>query len=42
VTDHRIGLTLYNLQAILDGDLQPVIDALATHYQTEELKKTAA
>ncbi len=42
VTDHRIGLTLYNLQAILDGELQPVIDALATHYQTEELKKTAA
>jgi len=42
VTDHRIGLTLYNLQAILDGELQPVIDALTTHYQTEELKKTAA
>ena len=42
VTDHRIGLTLYNLQAILDGELQPVIDALATHHQTEELKKTAA
>ena len=42
VTDHRIGLTLYNLQAVLDGELQPVIDALATHYQTEELKKTAA
>ncbi len=42
LTDHRIGLTLYNLQAILDGDIQPVIDALATHYQTEELKKTAA
>ena len=42
VTDHRIGLTLYNLQAILDGELQPVIDALATYYQTEELKKTAA
>ena len=42
VTDHRIGLTLYNLQAILDGEIQPVIDALATHYQTEELKKTAA
>ena len=42
VTDHRIGLTLYNLQAILDGELQPVIDALATHYQTEELKRTAA
>lgn len=29
LTDHRIGLTLYNLQAIIDGDLQPVVDALA-------------
>ncbi len=28
VTDHRIGLTLYNLQAVLDGDLDPIIDAL--------------
>jgi len=42
LTDHRIGLTLYNLQAILDGEIQPVIDALTTHYQTEELKKSAA
>ncbi len=28
VTDHRIGLTLYNLQAVLDGELAPIIDAL--------------
>ena len=42
LTDHRIGLTLYNLQAILDGDLQPVIDALTNYYQTEALKKSAA
>ncbi len=41
VTDHRIGLTLYNLDKILDGDLQPIIDALTTHYQTEALKQSA-
>jgi peptide chain release factor 1 len=29
VSDHRIGLTLHNLEAILDGSLDPVIDALA-------------
>jgi peptide chain release factor 1 len=39
VTDHRIGLTLYNLGAILDGDLGPIIDALVTHYQAERLKQ---
>jgi peptide chain release factor 1 len=42
LTDHRIGLTLYNLQSILDGDIQPVIDAVTNYYQTEALKKTAA
>lgn len=42
ITDHRIGLTLYNLENILDGDLQPIIDTLTTHYQTEALKKSAA
>ena len=30
VTDHRIGLTLYKLDAILDGALDEVIDAMAT------------
>ena len=33
VTDHRIGLTLYKLDAILEGDLQEIIDALVTHHQ---------
>ena len=42
VTDHRIGLTLYNLENILDGEIQSIIDALTTHYQTEALKKSAA
>jgi len=37
VTDHRIGLTLYKLQDILDGDLDEIIDALITNEQTEKL-----
>ena len=31
VTDHRIELTLYNLPAVIDGDLDPVINPLMTH-----------
>jgi peptide chain release factor 1 len=42
MTDHRIGLTLYNLQSILDGEIQPIIDELTNYYQTEALKSTAA
>lgn len=38
VTDHRIGLTLYRLEGILEGDLDEVLDALTTHYQAEALK----
>ncbi len=38
VTDHRIGLTLYRLEQILEGDLDEVIGALTTHYQAEALK----
>jgi peptide chain release factor 1 len=38
VTDHRIGLTIHQLPEILDGKLQPIIDALGTHYQAERLK----
>ncbi|HEY2382921.1 MAG TPA: peptide chain release factor 1 [Terriglobia bacterium] len=39
VSDHRIGLTLHRLDAIKDGDLGEVLDALTTHFQTERLKK---
>jgi peptide chain release factor 1 len=42
VTDHRINLTLHRLDAILDGDIEEIIDGLATHYQTERLKETEA
>lgn len=38
MTDHRIGLTLYKLDQIMNGDLDEVIDALITHYRTEMLK----
>ena len=38
-TDHRIGLTVHNLSKIMDGDLDEVIDALATREQTEKLQK---
>ena len=37
VTDHRINLTLYNLERIVDGDLDPLIDPLNTHYQAQAL-----
>jgi peptide chain release factor 1 len=38
VSDHRIGLTLYKLDAILQGDLDPLIDPLITFFQAEALK----
>lgn len=41
MTDHRIGLTLYSLDSILDGDIDAIIDALTTHYQTEALQSPA-
>ncbi len=37
VTDHRIGLTLYKLEEILEGNLDMVIDPLIAHFQTEQL-----
>src|SRR5437868_15455907 len=42
MTDHRIGLTIHQLAEVMDGRLQPVIDALITHYQTEKLKHETA
>ena len=39
VTDHRIGLTLYKIDAIMDGDLDELIDALVTADQAERLKQ---
>ena len=39
VTDHRVGLTLYKIDAILDGDLDEIIDALTIQEQGEKLKQ---
>ena len=41
VTDHRIGLTLHQLGDVMDGKLQPIVEALVTHYQAEKLKQQA-
>jgi peptide chain release factor 1 len=38
LTDHRIGLTLHQLDMVMNGQLQPIVDALITHYQEEQLK----
>jgi peptide chain release factor 1 len=42
MTDHRIGLTLHQLGDIMDGKIQPILDALGTHFQAEKLKQEAA
>ena len=39
VTDHRIGLTLYKLEAILNGDMDELLDALLTAKQSEQLQQ---
>jgi len=39
VTDHRIGMTLHQLADVLDGKIDPLVDALVTHYQAERLKQ---
>ena len=40
VTDHRIGLTLYKIESVMDGDLDELMDALAAADQAERLKQT--
>jgi len=42
VTDHRIGLTLHNLDEILEGDLQPFIDALTAEEQARAMEQMEA
>jgi peptide chain release factor 1 len=39
VTDHRIGLTQHNLPAVMDGAINPILEALAAHDQAERLKQ---
>jgi peptide chain release factor 1 len=38
VSDHRIGLTIHQLDQVMEGKLQPFVDALITHFQSEKLK----
>jgi len=38
VTDHRIGLTVHQLELVMEGDLDQIMDPLITHYQTEKLQ----
>src|SRR6266545_1611230 len=38
VSDHRIGLTIHQLPEVMDGKLQPIIDALVAHFQAERLR----
>ncbi len=40
VTDHRIGLTLYRLESVLQGEIDPLIDPLITHFQADTLKRS--
>jgi peptide chain release factor 1 len=41
VTDHRIGLTIHQLDLVMEGNLDPFIQALVAHYQAEKLKAEA-
>ncbi len=40
VTDHRIGVTIHNLEHVLEGDLDALIDQLSTHFQTASLQSS--
>jgi peptide chain release factor 1 len=42
VSDHRIGLTIHQLTDVMDGKLQPLIEALVTHYEAQKLKHETA
>jgi peptide chain release factor 1 len=38
ITDHRIGMTVYKIDAYMQGEIDEMVDALTTHYQAEALK----
>jgi peptide chain release factor 1 len=40
MTDHRIGLTLYKLDSIMEGDIQTIIDELKTYHQAQALQES--
>jgi peptide chain release factor 1 len=39
VTDHRINLTTYNLEGVLNGDLEEIIEPLIQHHQAQKVKE---
>jgi len=39
ITDHRINFTTHQLQSVLDGNIDELVDALTTHYTAEKLKE---
>ena len=39
VSDHRIGLTLHQLNEVIDGKLGPLVDGLMSHYESERLQQ---
>lgn len=41
VTDHRINLTLHKLSSVLEGDIEPLVSALRTHRQAEQLRQAS-
>ena len=41
LTDHRINLTIYQLDGVMEGQIDEVVEGLITHYQAEALKATA-
>ena len=42
ITDHRVGITVHNLPAVLEGDLDQLIDAVATAQQAGQLEESLA
>jgi peptide chain release factor 1 len=41
VTDHRIGLTIHQLDLVMEGNIDEIVQALSTHYEAEKLKREA-
>src|SRR5215475_4543126 len=39
LTDHRIGFTIHQLEQVMDGKIQPLVEGLVTHFQAEKLKE---
>jgi peptide chain release factor 1 len=42
VTDHRIGLTIHGIEAVMGGDIDALIDALATHFEAEQIANSSS